>query len=172
MKQVLIPKIYVQDVFSIPYKSLKKKGISYLLFDVDNTILEIDKEKVTAEMEKLFIKLQKMGFSLLLFSNAASWRLKKVKKQLQIPVFSFSCKPLKRSYKKVLQLYTIEPSSCAAIGDQLYTDVKGANQMGFFSILVDPLSTKDSFFSFYNRMIEKSLFKKETILFRRGAYYE
>ena len=36
----LLPKVYKKDVYSINYESLKEKGINYLFFDMDNTLID------------------------------------------------------------------------------------------------------------------------------------
>ena len=59
----------------------------------------------------------------------------------------------------------------AAIGDQLYTDIKGANNMNIISILVDPISKNESIITKFNRLRENKLIKKYHII-ERGNYYE
>ena len=62
----------------------------------------------------------------------------------------------------------------AAIGDQLLTDIFGANRMGITSILINPISKYDRTITKFNRHIEKKLFKKmeKKDLFKKGNYYE
>ena len=62
----------------------------------------------------------------------------------------------------------------AAIGDQLLTDILGANRLDFTSILVNPLTEHDYSITFINRLIEKYIYGKleSKDLFTRGKYYE
>ena len=62
----------------------------------------------------------------------------------------------------------------AIIGDQLLTDVLGGNKIGITTILVNPLSDKDSIFTIFNRSKEKRIMKKlkKEDLFVKGRYYE
>ena len=56
------------------------------------------------------------------------------------------------------------------IGDQIYTDILGANKLNILSIYVDRLSSKESIITKINRLREQRLFKKTSII-KRGEYY-
>jgi predicted HAD superfamily phosphohydrolase YqeG len=73
-----------------------------------------------------------------------------------------------------MKMYNYKPSELVLIGDQLVNDVYASNRLEITSILVNPMSEKDFFTSFLNRIFEKFVFnflnRKE--LFIRGKYYE
>ena len=48
----------------------------------------------------------------------------------------------------------------AAVGDQIMTDVIGANRCKMFSILVEPISEKDIFITKIKRPIERMIINK------------
>ncbi len=54
----------------------------------------------------------------------------------------------------------LECANIAAVGDQIMTDVIGANRCKMFSILVDPISSKDIFITKIKRPIEKFIINK------------
>ena len=54
----------------------------------------------------------------------------------------------------------LKPTQIALVGDQIFTDVLGANRMGMFSILVDPIEEKDIWMTRVKRPIEEYLKKK------------
>ena len=60
------------------------------------------------------------------------------------------------------------------IGDQIFTDIIGGNNVGINTILVDSITVKDFFITKYNRKREEKLLKEleEKKLFKRGKYYE
>ena len=71
-------------------------------------------------------------------------------------------------------MYDLQPNEVACIGDQLITDIKGANRMGMVSVLTDKLAKKDHFMAHFSRFREIFIyrkFKKENVLIR-GAYYD
>ena len=84
-----------------------------------------------------------------------------------------SMKPLKRKFKKVLGMFNLDFSEAALIGDQVLTDVLGANRCGITSILVDPLTEDDGFFTKINRKLEKIALNKlkKKGIYEKGKYY-
>ena len=73
-----------------------------------------------------------------------------------------------------MKLYDRTPEQIACVGDQLLTDVYGANRLNMTSILVNPMSKKDRKITYVNRVIEKVLFfiMDKRDIFKRGKYYE
>lgn len=163
-----LPDMYRKDVYSINYKKLKEKGIKALLFDFDNTITEKGSIEVSNNLKKLFATLKK-DFTVYIVSNSInSKKLNIICSKLDIPYIGNSAKPFKRGYKK-LKL-NLTNNEIAMIGDQLITDVWGANRMGYFSILIDPISEKEWIITKFNRLLENTIFKR--INKKRGSYYD
>ena len=107
-------------------------------------------------------------------SNSGKKRLTPIKEALNVDVAFSSRKPFKYKYKKILSIYGFKDYQVAAIGDQLITDVFGANNMGFTSILVNRLNNNEPIQTRFNRHFEKKILKrlgKKGIL-EIGNYYE
>lgn len=171
MKKIYKPKIYSKDIFNINYHNLLNKNIDTLFFDIDNTIGD-SKEKIpNIKAIELFNQLKKDGFKIFIMSNALKTRATRYGKALNIKAYYFSAKPLKKQYKRIIKENNLVASNIAAIGDQLFTDIKGANKMNITSILVDPISQNESIFTKINRLRENKLIKKYNIL-EKGHYYE
>ena len=51
----------------------------------------------------------------------------------------------------------LEVSEVLSVGDQIYTDVWGANRAGLYNILVHPLGRDIGFHIFLKRIIEKPI---------------
>ena len=83
-------------------------------------------------------------------------------------------KPYRGKLDKVMKKYEYNQSEIAVVGDQILTDVLFGNKAGITSILVNPLSLKDTTFTKFNRMREKRIYKKlyKNNLFVKGKYYE
>lgn len=164
-----VPDIYAKSVNNIDYDKLKEKGIRVLLFDFDNTIIEHKNYDLTDDIVKLFFNLKK-SFKVYVVSNSMNFKkLSKLCSVLDVPYIGRSFKPLKFGYKRLKEDFL--PSEIAMIGDQLITDVFGAHRMGYFSILVDPISfDKEIFFTKFNRYFEKKILEKNKII--RGDYYD
>lgn len=171
---IFYPDIYAKNIYTINYNKLKDKGIKCLIFDLDNTLVPVKAKMTTREVETFIRRLRQNKFTVILMSNSPKKRVSLFKKSLDIPVFSFSMKPLKRKYKKMLKEYGFDLSEVACIGDQIMTDIWGANRMGFTSILVDKMTKEDFKWTKLNRIVESLILKHfhHKKRFTKGEYYE
>ena len=69
-------------------------------------------------------------------------------------------KPLKRGFKLAKKELNIPEENIAVVGDQIFTDVIGANRMKMHSILVKPLAEKDLWMTRFKRPLENFVIKK------------
>lgn len=171
---IFYPDIYAKNIYTINYNKLKDKGIKCLVFDLDNTLVPVKAKMTTREVEIFIRRLRQNKFTVILMSNSPKKRVSLFKKSLDIPAFSFSMKPLKRKYKKMLKEYGFDLSEVACIGDQIMTDIWGANRMGFTSILVDKMTKEDFKWTKLNRVLESLILKHfhHKKRFTKGEYYE
>lgn len=174
MLNKFIPDIYQKSIYEINYKKLKNIGIKCLIFDLDNTIAPLNNKKPTKKLKDLIEELKDMKFKVIILSNSPKKRVEPFKDILAVDSAYFSFKPLKKKYKKILNIYNFKPNQIAAIGDQLLTDIWGANRMEFTSILVNPIGTTDYAVTKINRFIEPFIYNKleKKELLKKGVYYE
>ena len=171
---IFLPDIYQKSVYTINYENLKNAGIKVILFDLDNTIVPINATSPSKKLKDLFEDIKKMGLKPIIMSNSNKRRVEPFKDELFVDAACSSTKPLKRKYKKIMNIYGLKPSEIAAVGDQLMTDILGANRLGITSILVNPISTNDFNITKGNRFLENIIinhFTKKGV-FARGNYYE
>lgn len=169
-----VPDIYAQSIYRIDYESLINNGIKLIIFDLDNTIATVETKEPKEEAINLMFKLKELGLKPIIMSNSTKKRVEPFRNKLEIDSCANAMKPLKKNYKKILNMYRVSPEQVASVGDQLLTDIKGANKMGLTSILVNPISKKDGKFTILNRFIEKKLMfiLEKRDLFKKGKYYE
>ena len=79
---------------------------------------------------------------------------------LGINYIKFAMKPLKRGFKKAQKELNLPNENIAVVGDQIFTDVIGANSSKMHSILVEPLAEKDLWMTRFKRPIEELVIKK------------
>lgn len=170
---LLIPDIYQKSIYSINYKKLKKNGIKCLLFDLDNTLVTYKETVPVSKLKELFAHLEE-DFKVIIISNSNKKRLTPFKEKLNVDVAFSSKKPLKKKYKKILEIYKFNDSEIACIGDQLLTDILGANRMGFTSILVNRIASQEVITTRINRFFEKFFLKKlaKKNILVMGEYYD
>lgn len=154
----LLPKEYCESIYKINYQRLKKNNIKCLLFDLDNTCVPYIEKNPSEELASLFNKLKKMGFRVIIFTNATKKRTIPFKK-LDVECNYFSRKPLKASFNKIIKKHSYQKKEVCIIGDQLFTDIYGGNKVGIHTILVEPLSKEDLIFTKILRFLEANIIK-------------
>ena len=169
-----LPDIYQKSIYTIDYVNLKNAGIKLIIFDLDNTLAPISASGPSKKSKDLIEEIKSLGIKPIIMSNSNKERVAPFKDGLYMDSSYHSMKPLKRKYKKILSLYDVKPNEVAAIGDQLLTDVFGANRMGLTSILINPISTQDLRWTKVNRFFERLIIKhfNKRNVFERGKYYE
>ena len=167
------PDLYQKSIYDINYKKLKKEGIKCLLFDLDNTCIPYKESVASDKLKKLFDKLKKLGFKVILFSNSPTKRLKKFS-SLGVDYNALSLKPISYNFRKVLKKYNYKKEEVCIIGDQLFTDIYGGNKVGIKTCLIEPLTNVDLLFTKILRYFETKKIKKfeKTGKFQRGDYYD
>ena len=100
--------------------------------------------------------------------------MKKYADTLSCDFVANAMKPLSRGYRKIRKKYGFQKEEMCMIGDQLVTDIYGGNRYHMFTILVDPLGTKDLKITSLNRFIERKILKKyeQKEIMKKGVYYE
>lgn len=170
----LVPDKYFKSIYDINYKALKRSGIKCLIFDLSNTLESENTKSPSRKVKDLFEDLKEMGFKLIIMSNNFKKEVTPFKELLCVDSCYLAFKPLKRKYKKILNIFNYSVHEVACIGDQLFFDILGANKMKFTSILVNPISADEFAVAKLNRKIENMFIKRltEKDLFQRGRYYE
>ncbi len=168
------PDIYQKSIFTIDYNKLKKSGIKCLLFDLDNTLSSMSSNMPDTKTKSLIASLNDLGFRVIIISNSKKNRIEPFKDHLNVDAAANSFKPFKNKYTKIQKIYNLKDTEIACIGDQLVTDILGANRMGFTSILVNPISTYDFKISKITQILERKVYKKlnKMGLLTKGNYYD
>ena len=135
MIRELFPCDTAKDVFSIDYRRLYEMGYRGLLFDIDNTLVHHGDDS-TPEVDELFRKIHQIGFKTLLLSNNDEERVQRFNKNIHTDYICDADKPSPESYREACRRMNIALSEAVMIGDQLFTDVRGASRCGMDSILV------------------------------------
>ena len=156
----LYPDKYFESVKDITIDFLKENNIKAIILDVDNTIIDINKDMPDG-IKKWCDDLRKNNIKFCILSNTNKVeKEKKAADELELPYFYFATKPLKRGFKKAIKLLDEKEENIAAVGDQIFTDVVGANRCKLFSILVKPISEKDIFTTKLKRPLERVVINK------------
>ena len=157
--RIFRPNKYVNSLGKINFKKLRKRGYSGILFDIDNTLVPHG-HGLTTEVKKFILSLKKMGYRIGLVSNNNEERVKLFNRELNLPYICKARKPLPHNYKKLAKKLGIKQGKVLFIGDQLFTDILGANLAGIKSILVKPIDSETEPLSIkIKRVLERILLK-------------
>ena len=156
----LYPREILNKVEEISIEFIQKNKLKALILDVDNTLIGYD-QKLSEEKIKWAKNLKGQGVKLYILSNTnKKEKVKKVATLLGIPYILFAKKPLKSGFLKIQKELQIEPEQIGVVGDQIFTDVLGANRCEMFSILVKPIQEKDYLLTRIKRPLEKYIIKR------------
>ncbi len=108
------------------------------IFDIDNTLVPHGAPADDRAVE-LFVRLHQLGMRTMLVSNNGEERVEPFARQLGTEYVHKAGKPKKEGYQKAMERMGTGPKDTLFIGDQIFTDVWGANRAGLFTILTEPI---------------------------------
>lgn len=126
---------------------LVAEGYRLLLLDVDGTLLTHGEGEVSAPVRAWIREALDAGLSLCILSNTRRpARLARIAESLGVPFLigaGRDKKPSPALYRKALVQFGAEARQTLMLGDQVFTDVWGANRAGIASVLLTPRSRKE-----------------------------
>ena len=152
---LLIPELICETVYDIPLSFFTDRGIKLLLLDIDNTLVTYDDEYPIEKNLSWFSDLEKVGISVAFVSNNHKERVEKYASRTGFPYFADAGKPSAKYYKEAMRAHSLQPSECAGVGDQIFTDVLAAHRAGCIGVLVSPIKDKENAFFRFKRACEK-----------------
>lgn len=154
------PDLYVKSIKDIDLYKMKRQGIENFIMDIDNTLVETAVKEPDEELLEWFRNVRNHGIKICLVSNNNKIRVEKFNAKLNAFAVHRAVKPMKRAFKRALALLKSDKKNTAVIGDQIFTDIFGGNRMGLYTILVEPISLKESILAKVKRPIEKIVLKQ------------
>lgn len=136
----LLPKMIVPGITDLTEEILKNRKIRLLMLDFDNTIVPYTTSTPTEQMEQWLKRMQSSEVSICVVSNSKKGRVKEFCRRYDIPCITHSRKPFPKGIRQCLKRYGVPVENCALAGDQIFTDVLGANCQGVQSILVKAIN--------------------------------
>ena len=148
------PGEYLNSTYEIDFDRLYQEGYRGLLFDIDNTLVPhgapADERAIA-----LFAHLKELGYQITLLSNNKEPRVKMFNDVVQVSYIFKAGKPKTANYKKAMEQMGTDTKNTIFVGDQIFTDVYGANRAGIRTILVKPIHPKEEIQIVLKRYLEK-----------------
>ena len=153
MRHLLYPGELSESTYEIPFEKLYEEGYRGIIFDIDNTLVPhgapADERSIA-----LFKRLHEIGFKTLLLSNNKEPRVKSFADDVESAYIYKAGKPSLKGYLKSMEDMGTEPSTTLFIGDQIFTDIWGANRAGIRTIMVKQIDKKEEIQIVLKRRLE------------------
>ncbi len=155
------PTVYKNRITDITPEELREWGIKGLLLDVDNTLTTHGSQVLSDEVREWLERMKEEGIRMTVVSNSWEWRVAPFAEKIGLRHTSLSCKPSPIGFWRGVRRLGLKKRQCAAIGDQVFTDVIGANLYGVMCIQVMPIELEQGKpFLKLKRKIERKLYEK------------
>lgn len=150
----LYPWAEVASAYQIDYQKEYDNGVRGVLFDVDNTLV-MHGAPATEQAKKLFDDLHKIGLKTCIISNNGEARVRPFADAVGSDYIYKAGKPSARGYEQGMERIHTTPKTTIFVGDQIFTDVYGANRAGIRSYLVRPINPKEEIQIVLKRYLER-----------------
>lgn len=150
----------VESVYQVSAEQLAKHQIKAVFCDLDNTLIAWNNPGGTEELLAWIEEMKLNDIPVTIISNNSGDRVQKVAEHLKLHYIPRALKPLKKGYLQAAEQIGVPLEDCVMIGDQLITDVFGANRIGLRTILVIPILNSDAWNTRINRFFERIIMKK------------
>jgi HAD superfamily phosphatase (TIGR01668 family) len=155
---LLRPTRLADAVWEVDLDWLASRGIRGLVLDLDNTLADWEGTRVRPEVRAWLEAARARGFGLCLASNAMrSGRVGRMARELGLIPVAHAGKPFPAAFRRAMAALGTRADATCVIGDQLFTDMLGANWLGLTTVLVAPLSRRESLHTRLIRLIERPM---------------
>lgn len=154
MLERLYPKVYLDSTYEIDFEQYYQDGYRAIIFDIDNTLVPhgapADQRAIA-----LFKRLHALGYQTMMLSNNKEPRVKMFCDAVDAEYIYKAGKPNPANYREAMKRMHTDEKNTLFVGDQIFTDVWGANKAGIYSILVKPIHPKEEIQIVLKRYLEK-----------------
>lgn len=154
MLQCFYPDEYLDSTYEIDFEKKYRQGYRGIIFDIDNTLVPhgfpADERAIA-----LFKRLKNTGYRVTMLSNNKEPRVKMFCDAVDAPYIYKAGKPNPEKYRVAMKNMGTDEKNTLFVGDQIFTDVWGANKAGIYSILVKPIHPKEEIQIVLKRCLEK-----------------
>ncbi len=158
MFKVFYPTIEIASAYDIPYEKYYESGKRGIIYDIDNTLV-MHGDPADERSIALFKRLRDIGFNTVLLSNNKEHRVKSFADDVGSLYLHKAGKPSTKGYKRAMEMMGTDPSSTLFVGDQLFTDVWGANRAGIETVLTSPIDPREEIQIILKRRLEYIVLK-------------
>lgn len=149
------PTAALKSVLELTPEILGKMGVEALILDLDNTLTTHNNPHPAKGVPEWLDEMRNAGIKLLIVSNNHAPRVEPFAKALKLDFVPEGAKPLPKGYNIAVKKFGLPKEKVCAVGDQIFTDILGANLAGIKSVFVYPIEFESGFFFKIKRFFEK-----------------
>jgi len=167
---LFLPTVAVDSVTDITPKLIQAMKVNSIILDVDNTLAihgSQDPFKGTVEWTQY---MRSHNINIIIMSNNSKKRVAPFAAKYDLPFMYLSLKPIPVAYFLAMRKMGVHRKDVVVVGDQIFTDVIGANFAFMKSILLVPAGKEKSLSFVIRRACEKPL-RHLIKASRRGSKY-
>jgi hypothetical protein len=142
----------------IPYPLLAGQGVRAVLFDLENTLVPPG-GPFTPEARDVLTRARAAGLRIAVVSNASGGWVGRVLEREGVEFVAPAHKPGRDGFVAACRKLGVRPSQAVFVGDQMITDVVGAQRAGLRAILLEPRYERESLSSRFQRAVTKGLLR-------------
>lgn len=154
MLERFYPGEYVNSVWDVDFQMYYDQGIRGIIFDIDNTLVPHG-HPATEKSIELFEKIHEIGLDTCLISNNQEPRVRPFAEAMNTKYISNAHKPSIKNYIRAMEKMKTNKTTTIFIGDQIFTDIYGANRAGISSVLVKQIDKKEEIQIVLKRYLER-----------------
>ncbi len=136
--KIFYPTVFLDKAYNITAPLLNRLGVKGLILDIDNTLTFHDDPEPDMRIVKWIGQMKSCGVKMIILSNNSHDRVYPFAKKLGVECLSGARKPLPQGFHLAAEKISLSPYETAVVGDQIFTDILGANLARMPSILVKP----------------------------------
>lgn len=144
----------MDSTYEIDFDGLYENGYRGIIFDIDNTLVPHG-APADERARALFSHLKELGYQCMLLSNNKEPRVKMFHDAVKVSYIFKAGKPKPANYRRAMELMGTNQKNTLFVGDQIFTDIYGANLAGIRTILVKPIHPKEEIQIVLKRYLEK-----------------
>ncbi len=165
---LLMPTVMLKSVTDISLGLIRSLGAEAILLDVDNTLARHGSQSPFDGAVEWTHMVREAGIGIVIVSNNLKKRVAPFAAKFDLPYVTHGLKPLPWGFNKARRMLGNDSKNVLVVGDQIYTDILGANLAKMKSILLEPVEHGESLSIWFRRWLEKPVRRKIRRLQNRG----
>ena len=160
-EELYMPDYIFNSILDVTPEFLKEHGIKGVLCDTDNTLALDNRKDIIPEAAEWVKIMDEAGIKVCIMSNGFYIRNMPVIKALNIKYYQTrSHKPRQKYYKILPERMGLKQNEVCTLGDQMKTDMVGANRADILALYVMP-------YAFETNPFYKNIFKTRRAIERK-----